>query len=188
MRHRRSGRKLNRNSAHRKALVKNLVMSLFESENGSIKTTRPKAKMARSLAERLITLGKEHTEHNYKLALKKLQCSASFKYKTLRGRKQDAIDEYRKKKVSEQVKGDEQQIEGRLAAFEIPVERRDKRVLDKLFRTLGPRFRDRNGGYTRIIGFKNRKCDNADMVIWQLVEGEGPAEEPKEGKGKGKKR
>lgn len=66
MRHRKSGRHFNRNSAHRKAMLKNMAVSLFEHE--IIKTTVPKAKELRGIAEPLITLAKEDSVANRRLA------------------------------------------------------------------------------------------------------------------------
>lgn len=71
MRHRKSGRKLNRNSSHRKAMFKNMAASLFEHE--LIKTTVPKAKELRSVAEKLITLGKVDSVANRRLAFSRLR-------------------------------------------------------------------------------------------------------------------
>lgn len=70
MRHRHSGRKLNRNSSHRKAMFRNMVTSLVEHE--LIKTTLPKAKELRSYAEPLITLAKEDSVANRRLAFSRL--------------------------------------------------------------------------------------------------------------------
>lgn len=66
MRHRKSGRKLNRNSSHRQAMFRNMTVSLFEHE--AIKTTLPKAKELRRVAEPLITLAKEDSVANRRLA------------------------------------------------------------------------------------------------------------------------
>lgn len=71
MRHRKSGRKLNRNSSHRKAMFKNMSASLFEHE--LIKTTVPKAKELRKVAERLITLAKVDSVANRRLAFARLR-------------------------------------------------------------------------------------------------------------------
>lgn len=71
MRHRKSGRKLNRNSAHRKAMFRNMAASLFDHE--LIKTTLPKAKELRRVAEPLITLAKEDTVANRRLAFSRLR-------------------------------------------------------------------------------------------------------------------
>ena len=71
MRHRKSGRKLNRTSSHRKAMFKNMSASLFEHE--LIKTTVPKAKELRKVAERLITLAKVDSVANRRLAFSRLR-------------------------------------------------------------------------------------------------------------------
>jgi large subunit ribosomal protein L17 len=75
MRHRKSGRKLNRNSSHRKAMFKNMSASLFEHE--MIKTTVAKAKELRSVAEPLITLSKVDSVHNRRLAFARLRDKAA---------------------------------------------------------------------------------------------------------------
>jgi large subunit ribosomal protein L17 len=71
MRHLKSGRKLNRNSAHRKAMFRNMASSLFENE--IIKTTVPKAKELRRVAEPLITLAKEDSAAHRRLAFDRLR-------------------------------------------------------------------------------------------------------------------
>ena len=71
MRHRKSGRKLNRNSSHRKALMKNLAIAFIEKE--LIKTTVPKAKELRSFVEPLITMAKEDSVANRRKAFNKLR-------------------------------------------------------------------------------------------------------------------
>ncbi len=75
MRHNKSGRKLNRNSSHRKAMFKNMAVSLFEHE--TIKTTLPKAKELRRVAERLITLAKVDSVANRRLAFDRLQSKSA---------------------------------------------------------------------------------------------------------------
>ena len=75
MRHRKAGRKLNRNSSHRRALLKNLAIALIEQD--IIKTTLPKAKELRKVIEPLITLGKEDTVANRRLAFNKLRSDAA---------------------------------------------------------------------------------------------------------------
>lgn len=71
MRHRRAGRKLNRNASHRKALMRNLVTELLR--HGRIKTTLAKAKAMRSVAEKMITLGKRGDLHARRQALSFIQ-------------------------------------------------------------------------------------------------------------------
>ncbi len=132
MRHRKSGKKLGRSSAHRLALKRNLVRSLFLSfgEQEHIVTTLQKAKFARSFAEKLITLGKEKTLHNYRRGLKLL---------------------------------------------------RDEDAVHMLFEHIGPRYRERPGGYTRIIRTANKRLgDKATQVLFGFVREELAAEVPVE--------
>ena len=74
MRHRKAGRQLNRNSSHREAMFKNMANSLFSHE--LIKTTLPKAKELRRVAEPLITLAKEDSVHKRRLAFARLRDNA----------------------------------------------------------------------------------------------------------------
>jgi large subunit ribosomal protein L17 len=123
MRHRKSGRKLGRNSSHRKAMFRNMATSLVRHE--MIKTTVPKAKELRRVVEPLITLAKVDGVANRRLAFNRL---------------------------------------------------RDKEAVGKLFSDLGPRFKDRPGGYLRILKTGPRPGDAAPMAIVQLVD--GPVGEP----------
>lgn len=75
MRHRKSGRHLNRSSSHRQAMLRNMTVSLFEHE--LIKTTLPKAKELRRVAEPLITLGKNDTVSNRRLAFNRMRSRAA---------------------------------------------------------------------------------------------------------------
>ena len=130
MRHRVKGKKLNRDSSHRKALRMNLATQLFE--NGRIHTTRAKADYVRGFAERLITLAKR--------GLAKAKET---------GNEADAVHARRV-------------VASRL---------NNNRVLvKKLFDDIAPRFQERNGGYTRIYKVGNRKGDNADMALLELVD------------------
>jgi large subunit ribosomal protein L17 len=115
-RHANTGRKLSRNTSHRKALLDNLVRAVILNE--SIRTTTPKAKEARRLVERVITKARDNT-----LASRRVV------HKTVR----------------------------------------DQAALAKLFETIGPRFKERPGGYTRIVHVQNRLGDNAPMAILELV-------------------
>ena len=121
MRHKKSGRKLGRNSSHRKAMFRNMATSLVHHE--TIKTTVPKAKELRRVIEPLITLAKVDGVANRRLAFSRL---------------------------------------------------RDKAAVGKLFSDLGPRFKERPGGYLRILKIGPRPGDAAPMAIVQLVD--GPAE------------
>ena len=116
MRHRYSGRKLNRTTAHREAMFKNMASSLFKHE--LIRTTLPKAKELRRVAEPLITLAKTDGVANRRLAFARL---------------------------------------------------RDKEAVGKLFVELGPRYRERPGGYLRILKCGFRDGDNAPMAYVELI-------------------
>lgn len=117
MRHRHGLRKLNKTSSHRLAMLRNMTNSLFLHE--VIKTTLPKAKELRRVAEPLITLGKEDTLANKRLAFDRL---------------------------------------------------RDRDMVVKLFGELGPRYKERKGGYLRILKFGFRQGDNAPMALVELVD------------------
>ena len=116
MRNRRLGRKLGKDSKHRKAMFRNMATALFD--HGHIRTTDMKAKELRRYAEKLITIAKKDTLH---------------------ARRQ--------------------------AAAVI----RDKTVLKKLFDEIGPHFKDRPGGYTRIVKLGIRKGDSAPISYIELV-------------------
>jgi large subunit ribosomal protein L17 len=117
MRHGHGLRKLNRTSEHRLAMLRNMMNSLIEHE--AIKTTLPKAKELRRVIEPMITLAKEPTVANRRLAFNRL---------------------------------------------------RDRDSVTKLFNELGPRFKARPGGYTRILKMGFRVGDNAPMAFVELVD------------------
>ena len=128
MRHGHGLRKLNRTSSHRLAMLRNMMNSLIEHE--AIKTTVPKAKELRRVVEPMITLAKEATLANRRLAFDRL---------------------------------------------------RDCDSVTKLFDVLGPRFKARPGGYTRILKMGFRVGDNAPMALVELVERtESPASDTPE--------
>jgi large subunit ribosomal protein L17 len=120
------GRKLNRTSAHRKALFRNLVLALVEHER--IKTTDAKAKELRRYADRMVTLGK---------------------------------------------RGD---LAARRLAFAF-MQSRD--AVKKLFDQIAPRFKDRNGGYTRVVKFGVRRGDAAPISIIEFTDFSEKAEAKK---------
>lgn len=130
MRHKKKGRYLNRTRSHRRWLLSNLITSLFLHER--IRTTTPKAKEARPLAEKLITFAKRGDLHARRQVLRII---------------------------------------------------RDKDVVAKLFTSLSERFKDRPGGYTRIVRMGFRNGDNAPMAILELM-----PEELDKKSGAGKKR
>ena len=116
MRHRKAGSKLKRNISARRALLRGLVTNVIEEER--ITTTVPKAKAAKSMVEKMITLAKKDSLHARRLA----------------------------------------------AAYLLKSE-----AVEKLFEKLGPRFNQRNGGYTRIVKLGWRKGDGAETAKLELV-------------------
>jgi large subunit ribosomal protein L17 len=117
MRHGYAHRKLNRTSAHRKAMFKNMAVSLLQHE--AIVTTLPKAKELRKVVEPLITLAKKPSLANRRLAFDRL---------------------------------------------------RDRDIVVKLFDVIGPRYANRNGGYTRVLKYGFRPGDNAPKAFMELVD------------------
>src|SRR5689334_10112128 len=116
MRHRKAGAKLKRDLSGRRALLRGLVTNVIEEER--ITTTVPKAKAARPLVERMITLAKQDTLHSRRQA----------------------------------------------AAFLLKPE-----AVQKLFEKIGPRYNQRNGGYTRVVKLGWRKGDGAETAMLELV-------------------
>lgn len=123
MRHRNIGRQLGRTSSHRKAMFRNMTVSLFRHE--VIKTTLPKAKELRRVAEPLITMAKNDSVAKRRLAFART---------------------------------------------------RDREITTKLFNELGPRYKDRPGGYLRILKMVPRPGDNAPMALVELVDRPQPEE------------
>jgi large subunit ribosomal protein L17 len=121
MRHNNAGRRLGRTTSHREAMFRNMVTSLLNHEK--ITTTDAKAKEIRSVAEKMITLGKRGDLHAMRLAASYI---------------------------------------------------REKSVVHKLFTTIAPRYKDRSGGYTRIIKLGIRQGDTAPISLIELVEEEMP--------------
>ncbi len=131
MRHRHGFNRLGRKPAHRKAMTRNMVTSLFRHER--ITTTKPKAQAIRRVAEKMITRAKTDSVHNRRIIARDIN---------------------------------------------------DKGVVAKLFTELGPRFKERPGGYTRILKLGPRMSDAAEMVILELVERTGQEPKAKEKKTK----
>ncbi len=123
MRHRKSGKQLGRNSSHRTAMFRNMSSSLVEHE--LIKTTVAKAKELRRVVEPLITLAKEDSVANRRLAFSRT---------------------------------------------------RNPKTVEKLFDVLGPRYKERPGGYLRILKCGYRLGDSAPIAIVELVDREGAPE------------
>ncbi|MEE1166284.1 MAG: 50S ribosomal protein L17 [Treponema sp.] len=134
MNHRNGFNPLSRTTAHRRAMSRNMVTSLFRFER--ITTTKSKALEVRKAAEKLITRSKVDSVHNRREAAKFIA---------------------------------------------------DEKILNKLFTEIGPRMKDRNGGYTRVLKIGFRQGDAADMVILELVDYKLDSAEEKKAEPKAKK-
>src|SRR5215510_2378791 len=134
MRHLKRTAKLGRTGEHRNAMLANLVCSLIKHKR--VTTTLAKAKAARPVAEKLVTLGKRGTIHDRRLA------TAHLKYNPRRLQKTKALS----KKA------------------------RQNDVIRILFEEIAPSFKDRRGGYTRIVKMHQRQGDAAQLAILEWVE------------------
>lgn len=155
MRHAKNTLKLNRTSSHRRCLFANLLKSLIEHER--IQTTLPKAKELRKHADRLITLGKKNTLATRRRAISKLMIS----YNKITP-KQARIVREKKKNISVDAPT--------LKETDIKFYNTDRKVLNKLFNILAPRFADREGGYTRIIRKQSRIGDDASQCFIEYIQ------------------
>ena len=117
MRHQKQRNKLSRDSAHRRALLRNLCREVIEHER--IETSQAKAKAVKPKVEKLITLAKRGDVHARRQALSELG--------------------------------------------------QDKFLVHKLFEEIGPRYAEREGGYTRIVKLGPRRSDSTEMVFLELV-------------------
>lgn len=153
MRHGMAGYKLSRDTEHRWAMWRNMTVSLFV--HGQITTTLPKAKSVRPLAEKLITLARKGdlTARRQAMRLINNPYAVGFDVKAIDPAK---VPEFKINRYGEIVRG--------------------PRILKKLFDEIGPRYKDRAGGYTRIVKLaKHRIGDGGDLCVLQLVGGEeGP--------------
>lgn len=141
MRHLKDRRKLNRTTSHRRCLMANMLKSLILNER--IETTVPKAKLLRRYADRMITLAKKNTLASRRRAIGQMMIRFnSLTPKQARAAKNGDTSSYND----------------------------DRRVIDKLFGDLGPRFASRNGGYTRVIRSDRRVGDNAQTCIIEYLD------------------
>lgn len=166
MRHRQSGRQFGRNTSHRRAMLRALTANLVAHER--IETTDAKAKELRRVAEKLITKAI------------RLGPVAYTPQKDL-----DAAGRARRL-AAEQRMG---RFLRRFAVVQRGGEERRVDLIEKVFLDLAKRFRDRHGGYTRIIKLGRRRGDNAPMALIEFVElaADGSAGTPSKAKGKAKK-
>lgn len=140
MRHRKNTIKLNRTSSHRRCLFANMLKALIDHER--IETTVPKAKALKRYADGMITLAKKNTLATKRKAIGELMV----RFNPLTPKEARAAKE------------------GDLSSYNT-----DRRVVKKLFEELGPRFANRQGGYTRIVRLSARVGDNAETCIIEYL-------------------
>lgn len=156
MRHLKAHRKLNRTSAHRKSMLRNMATSLINSDNEYIITTVQKAKELRPFVEKAITLARK--------AQKLEGDDATAKEVHLRRKASTYFHSGNRNFKQEQSRFGNKQLGGIERTAGIKAVRR-------LFDELAERYEDRNGGYTRIIRIGGRrKGDNAEMAVIELVD------------------
>jgi large subunit ribosomal protein L17 len=151
MRHLKRTAKLGRKGDHRNAMLANMVRSLIKKKR--ITTTLAKAKAAKPVAEKMITLGKKNTVHARRLAAARLKTSARTFFRgkpTMKG-----------KEVREKWRAEED-------------------VVHILFDDIAPGFKERAGGYTRILRLGRRRGDAAETAILEWVEPDGAEPEDAE--------
>jgi large subunit ribosomal protein L17 len=175
MRHRKAGYKLNRTTAHRSAMLRNLAASLFE--HGQVVTTLPKAKAVQPLVEKVVTRAKRGDLHARRRVIAILgRDRLAFDWRHL---PKDATEQERQSfesmtEVAEQffdLPPAEQTERNRYGEL-----RKAPRLVRHIFENVAPRYADRQGGYTRIIKLgKHRLGDAAELVLLQFVGAEqGP--------------
>jgi len=167
MRHRKSGRHLTRTSAHRIAMRRNLAQSLFEF--GEIRTTIPKAKDVKPFVERLITLARRNTIQARQRVTSLLADRAIIPADQQES--YEGMSDAQRHKVLFSRSGRRMRRGGVPAAYnkkKIPFVASS--VIHKLFSDIAPRYRDRPGGYTRLIRLSTHRIgDNSQLAVLQLV-------------------
>jgi large subunit ribosomal protein L17 len=166
MRHKVYGRRLGRDSGHRKMLRRNLITELFRHEQ--IRTTEAKAKAIRGQAETLITLARNRGDAERLVDLAKEGSEEELK--------RLLTDAQTRRLLSLADQGDKEGLEREAQAIVVHAQRLAKRivgqrdVLHKLFHEIAPRYVERPGGYTRLLKLGQRRGDAAKMVLLELVE------------------
>ena len=186
MRHRCRGRKLNRNSSHRKALMRNLARALILSPAGRIVTTTGKAKEVRPFVEKLVTLGRYGDEASRRRAVALLGEHAPSHPR--------AADADQKKSVKwaripgKPVNPVDRKAWRRAGLPAVPAQA-PVIAIERLFKEIAPKFKDRPGGYTRILKLSERRLnDNAEQVLLEFVVPVVEAPQAPEAKPKSKKK
>lgn len=158
MRHLKAHRKLGRTTEHRISLLRNLATSLINAEKEHIVTTVPKAKELRPFVEKAITLAR--------------------KAQALSGEEAGVREVHLRRQAAgyfhagnSAFKAEQSRFRGKKGETKEPVERTaGVKAVQRLFSELGPRYKNRNGGYTRIIKLGRRVGDNAEMAVIELVD------------------
>jgi large subunit ribosomal protein L17 len=170
-------RKLGRAADQRKAMLRSLVTSLFE--NGRIETTEARAKEVKNIAESLIAIAVKEvdnfTSKQVKVSLPKLDSKGKKITKTVtskNGRKYEVVD--RELKTDMVAVDNPSRLNARRKAVSVLFRTKNSdgenlNVTDKLFDEIAPKYKDKNGGYTRIYKLGPRRGDAAEMVILELV-------------------
>ena len=171
-------RKLGRDAAGRKALLRNQVTNLLY--HGKIKTTTPKAKEIRKIAEGLIAMAVREKDNYEEVTITtkqpKLDANGKRVKEVVDGKKVTVYDEVEKtikKDSATRLHARRQMLKVLYPVTEVQAAKRRQAkkvdMCDKLFSEIAPKYADRNGGYTRIIKIGPRKGDGAEEVIIELV-------------------
>jgi len=158
MRHLKAHRKLGRTTEHRISLLRNLATSLITAEKEYIVTTVPKAKELRPFVEKAITLARKAQNLE----------GADGKMREVNLRRQAARFFHAGNSTFKEAAS---RFRGKKGESKEPIERTaGVKAVQRLFGELGPRYKDRNGGYTRIVRLGRRSGDNAELAVIELVD------------------
>lgn len=170
-------RKLGRTSDQRKALIRNQVTALLY--NGKIITTEARAKEVRKVAEGLVALAVKESDNFEEVTVKAKVARKDKDGKRVKevvdGKKvtvYDEVDKTIKKDLPSRLHARRQMLKVLYPITETGAKKRDTKkvdLVDKLFTEIAPKYKDRNGGYTRIVKIGPRKGDGAMEVVLELV-------------------
>ena len=166
MRHRVAGKRLGRDTKHRKMMRRTMITQLFRHEQ--IKTTEAKAKSIRAQAEKMITLARNRGD-----ADRLIDLAESGDEEMLSRLLTEA---QARRLLREAEAGETDALEREARAIAVHAQRlvardiQDREVVNKLFHDIAPRYLERPGGYTRMVKLGMRKGDAAKMVQLMLVE------------------
>lgn len=170
-------RKLGRATDQRKAVLKGLVTALFQ--NGKIETTEARAKEVKNIAEKLISLAVKEadnfTSKQVKVSTAKLDSTGKKITKTVtskNGKKYEVVD--REEKTDLVTVDNPSRLHARKQIINWVYKIKDAdgnsiNIADKLFNEIAPKYKDRNGGYTKILKMGPRRGDAAEVVLLKLV-------------------